>query len=422
MILVSSPDTAVYVELDGETHLVGSLWVTFTRRGELAATFRYAESWMDNRKAFAVDPLLGLAAGGVFHKDRLFGAIADSAPDRWGRTLLARAERLQAREEGRAQKSLNDLDFVLGVSDKTRQGALRFALAEGGEFVAPRSVGEVPPLIELGRLMTAAQGFIDDPNNEQHLRLLLAPGSSLGGARPKASVVDGEGRLSIAKFPRRNDTYSVGRWEQLALEMARAAGMRAAESEIVTVDELDVLLLPRFDRDGDVRIPFLSAMSMVDAQDQEARSYLELAEVLRQHGAHTRNDLKELWRRVVFSVLVSNTDDHLRNHGFLYTGMGGWTLSPAYDINPTPAQIKPRFLSTAIGIDPNDTSASLELALEVAEYFDLEEDEAREVAREIAEVTVQWADRASTMGIPKVELDLMASAFEHEDLSLALGF
>lgn len=418
---MSSPDTTVYIELDGETHLVGSLWVKFTGRGELHSSFRYAASWVESRHAFAVDPLLSLVGGGVFHKDRLFGAIADSAPDRWGRTLLVREERLRARREGRATRTLSDLDFVLGVSDRTRLGALRFAQAEGAEFVARRSDGEVPPLIELGQLMAAAQGFIDDPDNEANFRVLLAPGSSLGGARPKASVVDGKGRLSIAKFQRRDDNYSVGRWEQLALEMAQAAGIRAAESEIVTIDERDVLLLPRFDRQGNVRIPFLSAMSMVDAVDGEARSYLELAEVLRKHGARTRKDLKELWRRVVFGVLVSNTDDHLRNHGFLYAGMGGWTLSPAYDINPTPAEIKPRFLSTAIGIDPDDTSASLRLAFEVAGYFDLEEDEARAVARQIAEVTVHWADRASAMGIPDVELDLMASAFEHKDLSLALN-
>jgi serine/threonine-protein kinase HipA len=418
---VSRPDAVVYVDLEGESHLVGSLWVRFTRGGQHTASFRYAESWMESDQAFAVDPLLSLTSGGVFHKDRLFGAIGDSAPDRWGRTLLARAERVESTREGRAPRTLSDLDFVLGVSDRTRQGALRFALVEDGEFLAPEGDEGVPPLIQLGPLMAAAQGLIDDPDDHEALRLLLAPGSSLGGARPKASVLDAHGRLSIAKFPRRDDGYSIGRWEHLTLEIAREAGIRAAESQIVRVDGLDVLLLPRFDRDGDVRIPFLSALSMVDAEDQEVRSYLELAEVLRQHGAHTRTDLKELWRRVVFNVLVSNTDDHLRNHGFMYAGQGGWTLSPAYDLNPTPTEIRPRFLATAIGIDLNDTSASLSMAFSVARYFDLEEDEARYIAREVAEVTRHWADRAGALGVPGREVDFMSSAFEHEDLRLALG-
>jgi serine/threonine-protein kinase HipA len=280
----------------------------------------------------------------------------------------------------------------------------------------------VPPAVELPRLLSAAQGFLDNPDSEEDLRILLAPGSSLGGARPKASVKDNVGNLSIAKFPTKDDLYSVGAWEHLALTMAADAGIRVAESALLSVEGRDIILLKRFDRDGARRRPFLSAMSLLDGVDREPRSYLEIAEVIRRFGAQARTDLAELWRRLLFNILVSNTDDHLRNHGFLYAGLGGWTLSPAYDVNPVPVEVKPRFLSTAIGEDPNDTGASLPLALEVVEYFGLSEEEARSTAVQVAQVTSQWADRASSLGIRGAEIDLMSSAFDHDDLALALSF
>ena len=418
---MSAPDVYVYSEMGPQTHLVGFLWIKETRRGATAATFQYADSWAEDKAAFAVDPLLPVTSAGPFHKNRLFGALADSAPDRWGRTLMARAERFQAGNEGRAPRHLRDIDYLLGVSDLARQGALRFSMVEGGEFVAPPDEAAIPPMVELPKLLAAAQGFLDNPDSQEDLRILLAPGSSLGGARPKASVVDREGRLSLAKFPKKDDPYSVAVWEHLALTFAREAGIRTAESALLAIDGQNVILLERFDRDGAARIPFLSAMSLLDGVDQEARSYLEIAEVIRRFGAVARTDLRELWRRMAFNILISNTDDHLRNHGFLYAGAGGWTLSPAYDLNPVPPLIKPRFLSTAIGENPEDTSASLALALEVAEYFDMEDEEARAVAHEVASVTRQWSDRAQTMGIPGDEIDLMASAFEHPDLALALA-
>lgn len=421
-VLVTAPDALVHTELDGVTYPVGYLWIRESRRGTFGATFQYLDAWLDRKDAFAVDPLLPLAASGPFHKDRLLGAIADSAPDRWGRTLMARAERSRARQENRAPRHLREIDYVLGVSDVARQGALRFSHAEGDVFLAEDSESAVPPLVDLPKLLAAAQGFLDDPDSEDDLRILLAPGSSLGGARPKASVRDNEGNLSIAKFPKTDDPYSVGAWEHLALTMAQSAGIRVADSALLPLEGQDVLLLNRFDRDGGTRVPFLSAMSLLDGLDQEPRSYLEIAEVVRRFGAHARADLSELWRRMVFNILVSNTDDHLRNHGFLYAGRGGWTLSPAYDLNPVPVEVKPRFLSTAIGEDPDDTSASLQLALEVAEYFDLSEEEARFSAAQVAQVTRQWADRARSLGIRGTEIDLMYSAFEHDDLELALSF
>jgi len=418
---MSAPDVLVYIDLNGQAHLTGTLWVRTNRRGQTTATFQYADSWLEHPLRFAVDPHLDPATGATFHKDRLFGAIADSAPDRWGRTLIAREERRRARADGRTPRTLTDIDYLLAVADLTRQGAFRFARSEGAGFLATADQAAIPPMVELPRLMVAAQGFLDDPDSEEDLHVLLAPGSSLGGARPKASVLAPDGRLAIAKFPKSDDAYAVNTWEHLSRCLARDAGIRTAESSLLVIEGHDVLLTPRFDRAGEERIPFLSALSMVDAVDQEARSYLEIAEALQRVGSSTREDLRELFRRVVFNVLVSNTDDHLRNHGFLYAGNGGWTLSPAYDLNPMPAELKPRFLSIAIGEDTDDTSASLAIAMGVAEYFDLEEQEARGIAFEVAAVTATWAERARALGIAAAEIDLMRSAFDHEDLGIALS-
>jgi len=419
---MSAADVLVHIDLSDQPHLVGMLWVRTNRRGQTTATFQYADSWLEHPLRFAVDPHLDPSTGATFHKDRLFGAFSDSAPDRWGRTLIAREERRRARAEGRAARTLTDIDYVLAVSDLTRQGAFRFSRSGETGFLAPADRAAIPPMVELPRLMAAAQGFLDDPDSEEDLRVLLAPGSSLGGARPKASVRAPDGRLSIAKFPKDDDAYSVNAWEHLARELARDAGIRTAESQLLAIEGHDVLLTPRFDRAGEERIPFLSAMSMVDAVDQEARSYLEIAEAIQRFGSSTRRDLRELFRRIVFNVLVSNTDDHLRNHGFLYAGEGGWTLSPAYDLNPMPVDLKPRFLSTAIGEDPDDRSAALDIVMEVAPYFDLEEQEARGIASQVAAVTSTWADRARGQGIASAEIDRMRSAFEHDDLKIALSY
>ena len=202
---MSAPDVVVHTELDGDTHLVGHLWIRESRRGTFGATFQYADSWLEYNGSFAVDPLLPIVSPGPYHKERLFGAIADSAPDRWGRTLMSRAERFRAKQEARAQRHLREIDYVLGVADVARQGALRFSRVEGGDFLASDSETAVPPMVDLPKLLAAAQGFLEDPDSEEDLRILLAPGSSLGGARPKASVRDNTGQLSLAKFPKKDD-------------------------------------------------------------------------------------------------------------------------------------------------------------------------------------------------------------------------
>jgi serine/threonine-protein kinase HipA len=258
---------------------------------------------------------------------------------------------------------------------------------------------------------------MEDTDTEEDLRLLFAPGSSLGGARPKASVREKDGHLAIAKFPRKDDEINAVLWEAVALRLAHKAGIPVPTARVETVADKPVLLLRRFDREGARRIPFLSAMSMLGAKDNETRSYLEIVDALRQHGAAPKEDMEALWRRIVFNILISNTDDHLRNHGFLYAGSDGWRLSPAYDLNPVPVDVKPRILTTAI--NEEDTTASLSLAMDVAGYFELDEAEAREIAAEVGKAVSKWRDEATRCGMTKNEIDRMASAFEHEDLKKA---
>src|SRR5713226_6510536 len=375
-------EVLVYVDLQGAPHLVGRLWARIRKERE-SATFEYDKSWLTHPERFSLEPALKLGPG-PFHttSDKpLFGAIGDSAPDRWGRVLMRRAERRRAEREGQTPRTVREIDYLLMVDDEARQGALRFAEREGGPFLAEHGPTKIPPLIELPRLLSAAEHVLSDTDSDEDLRLLLAPGSSLGGARPKASVRDRDGHLAIAKFPNKGDEINTVLWEAVALTLAAKAGITIPVWRLETVAEKPVLLLRRFDREQGMRVPFVSAMSMLEAKDNEARSYLEFVDVLRQHGASPKEDMHDLWRRIVFSILISNTDDHLRNHGFLWAGPAGWRLSPAYDLNPVPADIKPRVLSTAIDLD--NRAASLELAFEVAGYFGVSEREARKIAAEV---------------------------------------
>jgi len=305
------------------------------------------------------------------------------------------------------------------VDDEARQGALRFAEKEGGPFLREEGVKRIPPPIELPKLLSAAEHVMEEKDTEEELRMLFAPGSSLGGARPKASVREKDGHLAIAKFPRKDDEINTVVWEAVALSLAQKSGIPVPQSHVENIAGKPVLLLRRFDRDGERRIPFLSAMSMLGSKDNETRSYLEIVDALRQHGAAPQADMEALWRRLVFNILISNTDDHLRNHGFLYDGQAGWRLSPAYDLNPVPTDIKPRILSTAINED--DNTASLALAMEVAGYFELDAGKACEIAAHVGKAVSKWRDEAARHGLAKGEIDRMASAFEHDDLKAALA-
>lgn len=412
-------EALVYVDLRGTPHLVGRLW-TRTRQARESATFEYDAGWLAHPERFSLEPAIKLGPG-PFHAPSgkpLFGAIGDSAPDRWGRLLMRRAERRRSGDEGRTPRTLMEIDYLLMVDDEARQGALRFAEREGGPFLAGPGQRKIPALIDLPQLLSAAEHVLSGTDTGEDLRLLLAPGSSLGGARPKASVRDRGGHLAIAKFPNPGDEVNTVLWEAVALTLAAKAGIPVPVWRVATVSGKPVLLLRRFDREREMRLPFLSAMSMLDAQDNEPRSYLEFVDVLRQYGAAPKEDMHALWRRIVFSILISNTDDHLRNHGFLWAGPAGWRLSPAYDLNPVPTDIKPRVLSTAIDLD--DRTASLKLALEVAGYFELGEAEAHKIAGQVGHAVATWRKQAAKLGLTPAEADRMASAFEHEDLQAAL--
>jgi serine/threonine-protein kinase HipA len=410
----------VYVDLGGVPHLVGRLWAR-VRKNKEGASFEYNDAWLEHPNRFSLEPALKLGPG-PFHTVAdapMFGAIGDSAPDRWGRALMRRMERRRAEREGQAPRTLFEIDYLLLVDDDARAGALRFTETEGGPFLRQEDAKRIPPLLALPKLLLAAEHVMEETDTEEDLRLLFAPGSSLGGARPKASVREKDGHLAIAKFPRKDDETNTVIWEAVALTLAKKAGIPVPAARIETVAKKPVLLLRRFDRDGKRRIPFLSAMSMLGAKDNETHSYLEIVDSLRQHGAAPKADMEALWRRIVFNVLISNTDDHLRNHGFLYDGSDGWCLSPAYDLNPVPTDIKPRILTTAINED--DSTASLALAMSVAKYFELDTAKAREIAKQVGKAVSKWRNEAARHGIAKNEIDRMASAFEHEDLKQALS-
>jgi serine/threonine-protein kinase HipA len=331
---------------------------------------------------------------------------------------MQRAERRQANREGRAIRTLSESNYLLGVADETRLGALRFRWTGDPIFQAPTKAG-VPALIELGRLLQVTERILRDEETDEDLQLIFAPGSSLGGARPKASVIDQHGHLSIAKFPKETDDYSMETWEEIALRLAARSGITTPRHELLQVAGKAVLLSRRFDRAGAVRIPFLSAMAMTGSKDGDRGSYPEIVDAITQHGAQAKADAQALYRRVAFNVLISNVDDHLRNHGFLWLGKAGWSLSPAYDLNPIPTDLKARVLTT--NIDLNEGTCSIDLLEDAAEYFSLGLAAARSIIKEVATVTATWRRVAREVGAKSAEITRMASAFEHDDLRRALA-
>ena len=276
----------------------------------------------------------------------------------------------------------------------------------------------MPPVVDLPQLLSAATRVIDANETDDDLRLLLAPGTSLGGARPKATVRDRDGHLLIAKFPRRDDDWPVTRWEAATMALAEASGVRVAPFQLRQVSGSPVFTARRFDRRQGRRIPFMSALTAIEGSDNEMRSYLEIAEFLRREGVEVNEDLGQLWRRIVFNILVSNTDDHLRNHGFLRE-QGGWRLSPAYDLNPVPVDVKPRV--HALAIDEADGTACLDIAMEVAPMFGMTGQDARAIAAEVGRAVRGWRDAADLFGIGSNEVERMSSAFDHDDLEAAAG-
>ena len=412
-------DIEVYIDFSAGLRRVGTLRRQ-PRRGGEAVVFEYHPTWLADAARFSLEPALTLGQGAFAPAAGLsmFGSIGDSAPDTWGRRLMQRAERRQAEREGRPVRGLSDADYLLGVADISRLGALRFREPGEADFRAPTQTG-VPGLVELGRLMGVTERILRDEETDEDLAMIFAPGSSLGGARPKASVIDQHGSLSIAKFPKETDDYSIELWEEVALRLAEHAGIRTPRHDLVKVADKSILLSRRFDRNGETRIPFLSALSMLGLRDGERGSYPELVDVLTQHGALAKQDAAQLYRRMVFNVLISNVDDHLRNHGFLWAGKSGWTLSPAYDLNPTPIDVRPRILTTNIDLD--EGTCDLGLVESVAELFGLSPKPAREIIAQVGQATRAWRDVASEVGARPAEVRRMQSAFEHADLTRALA-
>ena len=414
-------EVLVYVDLLGQLELVGRLR-SHIRQGKESAAFEYDSGWLRHHLRSALEPALALGAG-LFHarpEKALLGAIGDSAPDQWGRTLMCRAERRQAEREARPPHSLAEIDFLLQVDDELRQGALRFKTEEADSFLATKGRSRSPPLVNLPSLATLLEALKKVTRNEEEdedLGLFVPFGSSLGGARPKTSVKHKDGTLALAKFPHGQDEVNVVLWEAVALELAERAGIQVPRWCRKIIGDSSVLLLHRFDRAGEVRIPFLSAMSMIDAQDNDIHSYLEIADALRRYGSSAKEDLAQLWRRLLFNILISNTDDHLRNHGFLFDGYKGWRLSPAYDLNPVPADVGPRILFTAI--DQYGSPASIDLALATCDYYGLKLSEAKAIAGEVVQAVAGWRQLAVRLGVETRELNRMESAFEHEDLRKA---
>ena len=403
-------------EILEKPQLIGTLFSSFSRGKEIFS-FEYDQQWLQSPFVQEIDPDLGLFSGIQYLRDEKnnFGAFLDSSPDRWGRVLMDRREAILARMENRPYHNLNESDYLLGVFDEQRMGALRFKETDTGVFMNDNRNFATPPWTSIRELEQASyqleNDLIDDSEILKWLYILLAPGSSLGGARPKAGVKNSDGALWIAKFPSMNDKFDVGAWEMVINELAQTAGLNVPQATARQFyGKHHTFLTKRFDRTASgKRLHFASAMTLLGYTDgvsfQEGASYLELAEFIIRKGSNVNQDLEELFRRIVFSICVSNTDDHLRNHGFLLT-KEGWTLSPAYDMNPNP-----KGTGLKLNISTNDNSLDLNLAMEVVPFFRLDEKRASDIVQNILSVVSEWKKIATKYKISKNEQDLMKSAF-----------
>jgi serine/threonine-protein kinase HipA len=393
----------VHVEWAGETHLVGRI---HTAGRAQAVSFEYVADWLGRADAFAIDPISLPLRPGAHHSSILFGAMQDCGPDRWGRILIERA----VRKHVLASKPYQDLDYVLALDDTSRIGALRFRATADGPFLATHE-GKVPPLVQLSTLMNATDAVHGESETASDLRYLLGQGSPLGGARPKSAIVLPDGRLAIAKFPKPDDTRDIAAGEILALKLGQRAGIQVAESQLVEVKGRGVSVITRFDRDGANRIPFLSANSLLALTPDQPGAYTLLADGIRQFGHNTNVDLRELYRRLIFSLLASNYDDHLRNHGFLMRVPGRWALSPAYDLNPVPEIDRRQTPKTAI--TEYQEESSIAAAFEAAPRFGLGRAEALTILREVVAAVADWRGIGKQLHLKASTLNAYRSAFEH---------
>ena len=409
-------ELTVFMDIERTPLPVGRLWVRDKGRGETSG-FEYDPSWIRRPGAFALGPNLPLGAGLYPSGEGLFNEFKDPAPDRWGQMIMRHYERQRAKLAGTEPRTLKGMDFLSGVDDQTRLGALRFKRPGEDDFIT-KGTNPVPPLVELSKLLSAADRVEKGRERKRDLDILLAPAGSLGGARPKATVRDRNGTLHLAKFPWDKDEWPVILWETVLLHLAEAAGVAVTPFRLEPVGLKRVVLATRFDRADDVRVPYVSACTMLDAKDHETRSYLEIVDALRQSGAAPTEDAHQLWRRMVFNVLVSNTDDHVRNHGFLWGGQG-WRLSPAFDMNPRPTHKHERIHQMAL--NEVDTTGSLDLVQESAGYFGLSRAEALQIIQDVGAAVSQWKIAAGRVGLTRSDVEYMESAFEHDDLRFAVA-
>lgn len=383
-------------------------------KGKKAFSFEYDKEWLKSEQKFILDPDIQLYGGPQYpNQKENFGIFLDSMPDTWGRTLMKRREAQSARENNEKPKTLYDIDFLLGVYDESRMGALRFKTDPYGDFLDNNKTASTPPWASIRELQNAASIFENDTENEdvnRYLSVLIAPGSSLGGARPKANVLDSDKSLWIAKFPSKTDTTDKAAWEFLAYQLAINAGIEMAPCRIEKImGNYHTFFTKRFDRENGERIHFASAMTMTANNEDTIRdnhaSYLDIAEFISNYGVNIEANLHQLWRRIIFNIAISNTDDHLRNHGFILT-KEGWILSPAYDLNPSIDKD-----GLALNIDTDNNALDFQLAKSVGEYFRLNKQQMEVIIEDILKTTSNWKTIAKKIGISRAEQELMAKAF-----------
>lgn len=396
----------VHVDHAGGTHLVGRCRFVAKRHAR-SSVFEYADEWLERPDAFAIDPTNLPLDDRRIHtsspKSALPGSLRDAAPDRWGRMLVRRAYRKSEQE-----RALSEIDYLLAINDQTRIGALRCRFEGENRFDRDAGNHRIPPLVHLPALVSAANAIQTNTETAEDLKLLLNEGSPLGGARPKSAVMDDDGAPAIAKFPKADDDRSIAHGEVLAMKLAARAGVNAAPARLVNAAGRPVALIARFDRRDGRRIPFLSAMSLLGLDDGEDAAYTDIAERIRMHSSEPTADLRELWRRIVFGVLIGNLDDHPRNHGFLYDGDGKWRLSPAYDLNPVPAEERARELTT--WISEEGPAADLDIARRAAPFFALAEDQAEAVIAEVRAALKGWRDVARRLGMDSADTAAYSTA------------
>ena len=419
----------IRVYLGDEPRLLGS--IRYDQQGGRESTaFEYDATWLASADSFSIDPALPLVAGPQFHKKTRDGsvfhaAISDTEPDGWARRVIQRdhaKRRQRATRAGQKAESapLNALDYLLAVDDGSRAGALRLQDEDGG-FQRATETGRrtAPPLIELGHLLAATRAVETSNETAADLEYLRGRGTSLGGLRPKCTVVDDDGRLSIGKFPSIADERAVTKGEVLALRLAILAGITAAEARLINSDGVPVALIRRFDRPaGGGRLMYVSAATMLNAEpdDPHDHSYTELVDSLRQYGASPQADIDELWRRMAFFILITNVDDHLRNHGFLHFSRGQWRLAPAFDVNPFPERL--RELKTWISEEAGP-EATVEGLMSVTPYFRITKGRAQKILGEVEAAVAQWRREGRAIGMTADELDQFSNAFEHAERAAA---